>query len=141
MSQSLAFLDWGRWVADCPQCHDAQLVYAVEEEDEPVVRRTSATCAEGHLFGIVMPTPDEEQAIMAAVAGRDIAYRQWYPDGHLRAQEASLSTGVTPAELREQTDELTRSGTEEAERAQRLREALEAAGIVVNPDGTFGGQV
>lgn len=131
MNTSLAFLDWGRWVADCPECLDAQLVY------EGTVRRDRATCTNGHAFDIEMPDPDVEREIVAALAGRSEAERMWYPEDHARAREAGLPVGQSPDELRAEDAALRSAGREAAQ--DDLRAALAGAGIEVGPDGAFSG--
>lgn len=143
MNQSLAYLDWGRWVAQCPSCTDATTVYRQLAENGPIVRQASATCVNGHTFLIVMPGLDDEQAIVAAVAARPEAQRAWYPDGLPLAADAGLPTGQSATELQAETDAMV-TGDQQVvveERDDALRTALAAAGITVNPDGTFTGQL
>lgn len=143
MNETLAYLDWGRWVAGCPTCLDATMVYSREDDDGPIVRRDSGTCVNGHAFQIIMPSSADEKAIMTAVSSRPEAQQAWYPDGLPLAEDAGLPTGLTPDQLEQQTTAIIAEDGElsEEERAEQLRAALAAAGITVNADGTFAGQL
>lgn len=147
MKSSLAFLDHGQWKADCPEpgCGDARLVYEVHPRTGvPTGRRlTEDVCAKGHHFAIVMPPPEFEAQVMAAVAGRvEDADKGWYPRGHVRAMLAGLPTGQSIDDLVRENDEVVRfrAAQDEARKA-RLAAVLADLGIEVRDDGTFEGSV
>lgn len=80
---SVAYLSWGRWVADCPRCTDARAVYPYDRTGQPGLDRVlDQTCDNGHRFRIEMPTERQEARIMATVANRPGAEQVWWPKGH-----------------------------------------------------------
>jgi hypothetical protein len=121
---ALAYLNWGRWVVDCPEpgCQDARCVY------HPVTteRQTEDVCANGHPFLIEMPPPAMEGQLVAAVAERaHDADRSWYPHGHSRATLAGLPTGQTVSDLVAEGKQVAKFRAAEKERERgRLRELL-----------------
>lgn len=137
MDTALAYLNWGRWVADCPApgCTDAREVY------QNGVRLDSDTCARGHHFQIEMPPERMEAQIVTALADRvEDADKGWYPKGHERAILTGQPTGQTIAELVAENDEVAAYRTAHADATkEQVREALAAAGIEVRPDGSFEG--
>jgi hypothetical protein len=141
MRTALAYLNWGRWVADCPEpgCQDARAVY------HPVTgqRQAEDVCANGHPFAIDMPPPPAEAQLVAAVAERaNDADRSWYPTGHPRATLAGLPTGQTVRELIDEGKAVAqfRAAEKESERG-RLRELLTGLGMKVGPDGRVEGAI
>jgi len=79
-----AYLSWDRWVADCPRCTDARAVYPEDRRTgkPSPVRVLDQTCAAGHSFHIVMPSPKDEAEIAAEMAQRPPPSRFWHPLGH-----------------------------------------------------------
>lgn len=147
MRKSLAFLDHGQWKADCPEpgCGDARLVYEVHPlTGVPTGRRlTEDRCAKGHGFEIVMPPPEFEARVVAAVAGRtEDADKAWFPHGHVRSALAGLPTGQSIDDLIRENDEVIRFRSARAEsRKAQLATILADLGIEVGDDGTFKGQI
>lgn len=94
MAAALAYLNHGRWVADCaaPDCHDARQL--------PVGDRTMQ-CVRGHRSDITWPF--DPNAITGAVANRPEDKQNWWPDGHPLPALAGWPTGQTVDELREET--------------------------------------
>jgi hypothetical protein len=147
-----AFLDFGRFVADCPDgtCTSAVLVYPLDKHGDPTGERLSeGVCENGHRFAIDMPDPDTERRIVAALADRPEALRQWYPAGHVRAAEAGIAVGETVTELQAATADIGARLAEDPpppppvppEAQRQLADALAAAGIEIRPDGSFGGRL
>jgi hypothetical protein len=94
VAEALAYLNHGRWVADCagPDCYDAR---------ELTPGDTSMRCVRGHVSGIrwaADPAPIE-----AAVAVRQERNRNWFPEGHPLATEVGWPTGQSVEELHEET--------------------------------------
>lgn len=147
MGKSLAFLDHGFWKADCPEpgCGDARLVYEINPRTGvPTGRRlTEDVCAKGHRFEIVMPSPEFEARVMAAVAVRvEDADKAWFPRGHVRAALAGIPTGQSVDDLVRENDDVVRFRTALAEsRRAQLAAVLADLGIEVRDDGTFEGSV
>jgi hypothetical protein len=147
MRKALAYLNHGRWVADCPEpgCTDARLVYEVNPQTGiPTGRRlTEDVCANGHPFEIVMPPAEFEAQVVAELANRPFdADRAWYPDGHMRAVLAGLPTGQSVADLARENDEVTRfRAAQDESRKARLAAILAEHGITVRDDGSFEGQI
>lgn len=94
MAEALAYLNWGRWVAECsaPDCHDARQLTPGD---------TSMRCVRGHVTTIQWP--GNESAIDAAVANRPEQNRNWFPEGHPLAAVAGFPAGQTVEELHEET--------------------------------------
>lgn len=140
MLKAYAYHNFGRWVVDCPapQCTDARAVY-----DKNGIRQTEDTCARGHHFQIEMPPPALEAQITAVLSERVADEdKAWYPRGHERATLVGLPTGQSVADLRAEGEEVAKLRADEhGHRQERLRQALEEAGIRVRPDGTFEGSV
>jgi hypothetical protein len=133
MNTALAYVNWGRWVVDCPQpgCADAREVRPPQMED---------VCASGHPFTIVMPT---NAATITAELGtrareRD---RNWYPAGHERAEVAGQPTGQTVTQLRTESGEIKGYLTRQQQSRQTLADALADYGVSINPDGRFKGSL
>lgn len=147
MLKGLAYYNHSRWVVDCPAegCTDARLVYEVNPQTNiPTGRKlTEDTCARGHHFLIDMPPESAEAQIVAVLSERiEEADRGWYPRGHERAILTGQPTGQSIADLRAENAEVTRFRTQQQEsRRERVRRALEEAGIPVRPDGTFEGAI
>ena len=140
----LAYLDWGRWVAACPHCEDARLVYPVHPKTGAPLgtRLSSDTCFNGHTFNITMPDPTLEQALVDAVAPRPEADRHWYPDGLPLAEANGWQTGQTPEELEaENSGFAARRAAPPAAREDALRDLLAQHGLTVAPDGTVTGNI
>jgi hypothetical protein len=145
--KALAYLNHGRFVADCPApgCNDARLVYEVNPQTGvPTGRRLEQdVCAKGHPFDIVMPPAQLEAQIVAAVADRpDDADKAWYPKAHVRAALAGLPTGQSVAELVAENDEVAHyRAAQDVARRDQLAQLLVDHGIEVNDDGTFKGKI
>ena len=141
MITALAYLNWGRWVADCPEpgCQDARAVY------HPVTgqRQTEDVCANGHHFVIEMPPTSLEAQLVAAVEERaNDADRSWYPKGHKRATLAGLPTGQSVKELVDEGKQVAQFRAAEKQRERgRLRELLTELGMQVSPDGRVEGTI
>lgn len=146
--RTVAYLNHGRWVADCPVegCGDALALYPEVGADaqrrpilsaEPVYTQTDT---QGHRFQIDAPPDDMRARIETAVADRPEPNRNWLPEGH--RWSALYPTGQSVAELQEETaHERAKQITEQAGAAHSLTEALAALGVEVRPDGTFSGKI
>jgi hypothetical protein len=104
---------------------------------------TEDVCANGHPFSIQMPTPEDEAAIVAALADRtNDADKAWYPDGFARAIAAGFPVGQSPRELIEEGRRVARfRAAEDARRKNILRDMLAQHGIEIRSDGTFEGSL
>lgn len=140
MRTSVAYLNYGNWVADCPfdGCTDARAAYP----EGSLTRVLDQVCADGHPFRIVMPPPDQEAAIVAAVAARPEArFKSWLPAGHPWA-EHGYATGQTVKQLADETKAVERHlATRSAEKRESLIATLAEFGMQVRPDGTISGSL
>jgi hypothetical protein len=131
-----AYVNWGRWVVDCPDpgCTDAREVNPLQLED---------VCVQGHPFRILMPAERDASAIVEELGRRDLEQdRAWYPAGHVRAELAGQPTGQSVEQLREETAEVTRTRAKQrADRKQRLAAMLAEHGVQVGADGHFEGTI
>lgn len=145
--KALAYLNHARWIVDCPApgCHDARTAYWINPQTgEPTGRRlTEDVCANGHPFEIVMPPPELEAQIVAAVADRaEDSDKAWYPRGHQRAALAGLPTGQSVDDLVRENEDVARFRAAQAEsRKAQLAGMLTELGIKVRDDGSFEGQI
>lgn len=140
MTRAMAYLNYGRWVVDCPaaSCTDARAVHSPAG-----TRRTNDVCARGHDIEIVMPDPQLEAQINATLATRaEDADKAWYPKGHPRALLTGQPSGQTIAELAAENAKVAqfRAG-ERRRRDTKLRELLGELGIAVRSDGSFEGNI
>jgi hypothetical protein len=92
-----AYLNWGRWVAECPvQCGSAKTL-------DP--REVMFRCTEC-LTVVTIDWPDNAQDIWDVLLERPAPkFRNWFPAGHELAIRSGCPHGQTPAELREETRE------------------------------------
>jgi hypothetical protein len=142
-----AYLNYGRWVAECPTpgCHDARAVFP----EHPVTGIPSATpnatdvCANGHPFAIEMPPQELAAQISGVVDERpDEQDRAWYPPGHPAGLRFNKPTGQSIDDLLAENQEVAAFRAAEDERNRdELREALSKLGIEVRPDGSFAGSL
>lgn len=92
---ALAYVNWGRWVADCPGgCGSAERLDPGQD---------SVACSHcGHLAPVVWP--DDAAGIWQALAMRALPNRRnWYPGGHPVALLAGVPHGQTIADLMAET--------------------------------------
>lgn len=105
--KAAAYLNHGRWVADCPAagCTDARAVYPEGRDGSPSpVRVLEQVCKGGHAFTIEMPPADIEAQLVAAVAERLSDQRKnWFPRNHPLALALNMPHGQSVRELREET--------------------------------------
>lgn len=146
MKTALAYLNYGRWVADCPAdgCTDARAVYPTDASGVPSSKPIlDQACAAGHAFRITMPPAQLEAQIVAAVADRAVdGDKAWFPPGHEWATGAGFPTGQSPADLVKEGEQVAKHRAEvAAEHKVRVRNALAELGIQVRPDGTFSGSL
>jgi hypothetical protein len=118
-----AYVNWGRWVADCPKigCTSAQQLRGSEPPDpEQYDLLVSATenvskwkrdaifyCTNcGMLASLQWPEPAIEKAIFQELLRRPaVSNRNWYPKGHSFATAHGLRQGQTVAELKRETED------------------------------------
>lgn len=133
---ALAYINFGRWVVDCPVpgCTDARQVEPPLMDD---------VCAHGHPIHALMPPPDQAAALMAELVRRPVeADRAWYPAGHPRALLAGLPTGQSVADLRAETVQVAQlRARQQDDRQQRLAVLLAELGVQVGADGAFSGSL
>jgi hypothetical protein len=135
MSAALAYMNWGRWVADCPAdgCASAVAVAAGQ---------TGIVCSNNHISPLTWPTPATVVAIGVALDKRpDPRNRNWFPAGHPFATAAGYPMDQTPAELDAETEQGLQAAAEAAAGRDQLRTILADLGITVGPDGTFTGKI
>lgn len=126
---TLARVNWGRWIADCPQCDDAR---------EVTPGQPSMMCAAGHAADIGWPNPAAVVAIGDALARRpDPRNQNWYPTGHPLAVAYGFEQGQTPAQLDAETDVNLAANDQRAARLAQLTALIDQLGIPVEPDGTI----
>jgi hypothetical protein len=108
LPESLGYLNWDKWVADCPElkCTDARALHPQQKDGSFAVDpQYEQTCANGHRFRIVMPGNRAE--IDKAVAQRtEEGDRTWYPADHPLAVEHDLPRGLSVAQLNKQGREM-----------------------------------
>lgn len=152
MITSAAYLNQGRWVADCPVewCGDALALYPQDPRTGIVAADPAyvQSCAKGHQFRINAP-PDRMRArIEAVLASRPEEYRDWLPDGHPWGASHGYPTGQSVEDLAAENEELARRLAEQAKPAAPsaigltggdLREVLASLGVTVRADGSFSG--
>jgi membrane-associated phospholipid phosphatase len=89
-----AYVNWGRWVADCP--NDCGGALAMERG------QAMFSCPECQYLGII-EWPGDVDGITEALAERPVPRtRNWFPSGHTLAERFGLPHGQTPAQLREE---------------------------------------
>lgn len=94
---ALAYVNWGRWIADCPADCGGALKLAP--------RQTLLSCEECGLFSPI-EWPANADGITEALAQRGVPKtRNWFPEGHSLALRAGCPHGQTVAELRAETAE------------------------------------
>jgi len=98
-NQARAYVNWDRWVADCPiNCGGALKL-------DP--GQTAFACPECKtISSIEWPTNADEiwEVLQERVAPRT---RNWFPSGHVLALRANVPHGQTVAQLRDETAEHT----------------------------------
>lgn len=132
---ALAYVNWGRWVADCPVdgCASACAV---------TPGQAAIVCSNNHTSPLQWPPPATVIAIGAALDKRpDPATRNWYPAGHPFAIAAGYPTDQTPADLDAETAANLTADAQAAASRDQLRTMLADAGITIGPDGTLTGKL
>lgn len=141
---ALAYLNYGRWVADCPVdwCADSRALHPEDRYGNPSPEPVHDTvCAAGHAFRIEAPPARARAQLEQAVADRPLPQdRGWYPKGHAWAETHGYPTGQTVEDLRRESEEVASArAAQQAHKARMLREALSTLGVEVRPDGSFSG--
>jgi hypothetical protein len=144
MMTSLAYLNYGRWVADCPVdgCSDARALHPEDRYGNPSPQPVPDTvCAAGHPYHIETPPAQHRDRLEQAVSERPLIQdRGWYPKGHGWAELNGYPTGQSVDDLRAESSEVASVRAQQrAEKDRRLREALSSLGVEVRPDGSFSG--
>lgn len=136
MSAALAYVNWGRWVADCPVpgCHDAQQL---------TPGALSMMCADGHMSPVQWPGDAKSvTAISDALNVRpDERNRNWYPAGQPVAVAAGYPVDQTPADLDAETAAHNDAAADLAAKQVQLVGLLGDLGLSLQPDGTITGNV
>lgn len=137
---ALAYVNWGRWVADCPVdgCHDAR---------ELTPGTTTMTCVAGHISPVQWPGgPASVTAITAALGERaEPKTRNWLPAGHPMAATLGCPVDQTPAELRAETAAALQAASEQRSQMTGIASliadvgavTLDDLGLTVADDGTL----
>lgn len=135
--KAAAYLNHGRWVADCPEAHctDARAVYPEDADGNPSPARVlNQVCKAGHAFTIEMPPAALEAQLVAAVSERLSQHRMnWFPKNHPLALLLGAPHGQTIRQLREEAE---RGENDDAERLAERRAQLLAQmrDLGVTPD-------
>lgn len=96
-SNARAYVNWGRWVADCPIGCGAALKLNAHQE--------TFLCPECRALSVI-EWPSDPDGIWDALSSRPMPKtRNWFPSGHELALRARCPHGQTVAELREETVE------------------------------------
>jgi hypothetical protein len=136
MSNALAHVNWGKWVAQCPVpgCRSG---WALEPG------QSSMTCSMGHTSPVVWPgNAASRAAIMKALAKRpNEGDRNWFPAGEPTAVAAGYPVDQTPAQI--DSDTAAQEAVEAATDAQKaeLLALLAKMNIPIADDGTILGKV
>jgi hypothetical protein len=69
------YLNYGRWIAECPDCHGAQLAC---HEDPRFMCNECANVAAGRLWRAI-EWPTDRARIEAALESRDVKNQNWLP--------------------------------------------------------------
>lgn len=94
---ALAYVNWGRWIAECPAECGGALMLAPQQ--------TLLSCEECGLFSQIT-WPADADGITDALAQRAVPRtRNWFPEGHSLALRAGCPHGQSVAELRAETAE------------------------------------
>jgi hypothetical protein len=126
-----AYVNWGRWVADCPRWPGCSNAAELEEGQEAAHCEPPAGC--GAAYRVIWPA--DAAQIWAALEQRPSPQtRNWYPAGHDRAAAYGLPAGETPAGLQAET-----AAHSAATRREEIMAALAGAGLRINADGTVEG--
>ena len=129
---ALAYVNWGRWLAECPvpNCHDARLLMP---ED------LSITCANGHMSPVQWPggAPGSKVVgqITAALADRpEMSTRAWFPAGQPFGQALGAPADQSPEDLIAETDAHAQAASEQRSAMQDIAAAIAGAGMVTLSD-------
>jgi len=133
--KALAYLNWGRWVADCPVggCTDARAIYPTDANGQPTGGPPilDHVCTGGHRFAVDMPPPEFEAQIVAALSERvSEKRRNWFPRGHPFAVLTGQPHGQTVRELREEAAAGEEADAQHlSDRRARILDEVRAAGF------------
>lgn len=92
-----AYVNWGRWVADCPRplCGNAVQL---------TPKQTSFFCEAGCLLIAEVEWPNNVAELDEVLQARPVpAMRNWAPAGHRQAIVTGFPEGQTPSDLVEET--------------------------------------
>lgn len=94
-NKALAYINWGRWIADCPaDCGGALSL-------EPA--QSILACPECHQISEI-DWPSDADGIWEELTLRPVPRtRNWFPVGHPLALRAGCAHGQTVADLRDET--------------------------------------
>ncbi len=96
-NKARAYVNFGRWIADCPMDCGSALQLAARQ---PVYQ-----CVECG-FATDVEWPDNADEIWESLADRPAKRnRNWFPSGHSLALRSFSPHGQTPAELRQETED------------------------------------
>lgn len=94
--KAIAYVNYGRWVADCPAgCNSA----AALAPHQPMFN-----CVECYAIAPIH-WPDDADELWEALAARPKPNQNWFPSGHPLALRSGSPDGQTPDELRAETAE------------------------------------
>lgn len=102
-SRARAYVNWGRWVADCPvNCGGALML---QPDQGAFLCQECGTLSE-------VEWPKDPQGIWEALLQRPAPkFRNWFPSGHALALKAGCPHGQTIAQLIEETAENAEGAT------------------------------
>lgn len=113
------YINFGRFVVDCPACRDARMVEPGQLED---------ACINGHR--IVLNWPRGAAQAMAALADRPEENRNWFPADHPFAVATGQPHGQTVAELKAEAKHHAEAG---ADKRQQVADAMKSLGLEFDP--------
>lgn len=100
-TQARAYINFGRWVADCPlECGNA---LALQPGQANYFCAPPGGC--GHMGTIEWP--DNADELWSALENRPPKNRNWFPSGHPLALRAGCPHGQSPKDLRDEFEEMT----------------------------------
>jgi hypothetical protein len=119
MADSMVYINWGRFVAECG-CGDAREVHPGQ---------TSETCVNGHTLTLVWS--GDTAAAMTALSERvEERRRNWFPEGHPVAVATGQPNGESPTDL---LAEQAAYEETQVDRTAQVVAAVQALGLDFDP--------
>ena len=129
MTDAQVYINWGRFVADCPKpgCTGALMVQPGE---------TGMQCTYCGTLALLVWPADGPQ-LMAALADRAEKHRNWYPADFGRPLPVGTATGQTADDLQAETQAyLDRPAEPASDDRTTMNQMLARFGVELDADGT-----